>query len=108
MSKLSYLGKRSDPRENARARGGGKEERLRRLLARSLETRFTSPNRRACSQAKLRLTFLAPFFSPACPKIFRKLISSSLSDNVRAHSFSCSSSDLIPGLSMSEDEQLCK
>ena len=40
LRKLSYLGKRSEPRENARARG--RETR---------ETRETRPNRRACSQA---------------------------------------------------------
>ena len=38
-------------RENARAMG---PSRLRRSLARSRETRFTRPNKRACSQARLR------------------------------------------------------
>ena len=51
-AKLSYLGKRREPRENARARGPRKGPlRLRCSLARSRETRFTRPNRRACSQA---------------------------------------------------------
>ena len=44
-SKLSYLGKRSEPREN-RERGVAGPS-----LGRSRETRFTRPNRRACSQA---------------------------------------------------------
>ena len=46
-SKLSYLGERSEPRENARARG------LARSLARSRETRFARLKRRACSQANM-------------------------------------------------------
>ena len=41
--KISYLGERSEPRENAQARG--------RSLARSRETRFARLNRRACSPA---------------------------------------------------------
>ena len=40
---LSYLGKRSEPRENARARGA--EPLAASPLARSRETRFTRPNR---------------------------------------------------------------
>ena len=42
------MGKRSEPRENARASPS------RRTLARSRETRFTRPNRRACSQASFK------------------------------------------------------
>ena len=44
----ALLAKRSEPRENARATG--------RSLARSRETRFTRPNRTACSQAKSLVT----------------------------------------------------
>ena len=43
------MGKRSEPRENARARGS---------LALSRETRFTCLNRRACSQARRPLLLL--------------------------------------------------
>ena len=49
------MGEGSEPREKARARG---PSRLRRSLARSRETRFTRPNRRACSQAISSLTLV--------------------------------------------------
>ena len=52
-SKLSDLGKRSEPRENARARDLCPSRPLRSLV-RSRETCFTRPNRRACSQANFR------------------------------------------------------
>ena len=51
-SKLSYLDKGSEPRENARARGRG-TSRLRRSLARFHAARFARPNMRACSQANI-------------------------------------------------------
>ena len=47
-SKLSYLGKRNESRENARASG---EAARGPSLARSCEACFARPNRRACSQA---------------------------------------------------------
>ena len=65
-SKLSYLSKRSEPRENARARDRGKE--ARRSLARSRETRFTRPNRRAFSQAILGIAV-----ADSCSCYFLKL-----------------------------------
>ena len=49
-SKLSYMGERSEPRENARARGPSW---LRCSLVRSREIRLARPNRRACSQARI-------------------------------------------------------
>ena len=52
-SKLSYLDKRSEPRENARA------TRLRRSLALSRETLFTRPNRGAYWQAILFVLVLS-------------------------------------------------
>ena len=48
-SKLSYLGKRNESRENARASG---EAARGPSLARSREACFACPNRRACSQDK--------------------------------------------------------
>ena len=46
-SKLSYLGERSESRENVRASGEARS-------SRSREARFACPNRRACSRANTR------------------------------------------------------